>query len=128
MKQVFKTRTFIRWIRKVGITDNVLSKAVDEMARGLIDADLGGGIVKKRLAIPGQGKRGGVRTIVATKKEDRWVFLFGYTKNERTTIEAGELKALQELAKEYLEFDACQIRRAVEKGVLTEIDYGGHEK
>ena len=97
------------------------------MSRGLIDANLGGDVVKKRVAIPGQGKRGGARTIVATKKDDRWVFLFGFAKNERSTIEADELKALQELAKEYLEFDARQIKQAVENGVLMEIHYGSRE-
>ena len=93
------------------------------MAGGQIDADLGGGVVKKRMALPGQGKRGGIRTIIATKKEDRWVFLFGFAKNEKSTIGVGELKALKELAKEYLEFDALQIKRAIENGVLKEILY-----
>ena len=127
MKQVFKTRTFSRWMSKTGLEDHALRQAVTEMARGLIDADLGGGVVKKRLALSGHGKRGGARTIVATKNEDRWIFLLGFTKNERSTIDAAELKALQELAKEYLEFDACQIRQAVENGVLTEIGYGDYK-
>jgi len=124
MIRVFRNRGFSRWMHKVGLTDSALCQAVDEMARGLIDADLGGGIVKKRVALPGQGKRGGARTIVATKKEDRWVFIFGFAKNERSTIEADELKALQELAKEYLKLDARQIGQAIENGVLMEIHYG----
>jgi len=114
-------------MRRAGLTDNALCQAVDEMVRGLIDADLGGGVVKKRIALSGQGKGSGARTIVATKKEGRWVFLFGFNKNERSNIDPGDLKALQVLAREYLEFDACQIRQAVEKGVLTEIHYDSHE-
>jgi len=127
MKQIFRTHTFSRWMRRAGLTDNALCQAVDEMVRGLIDADLGCGVVKKRIALSGQGKRSGARTIVATKKEGRWVFLFGFNKNERSNIDPGDLKALQELAREYLEFDARQIRQAVEKGVLTEIHYDSHK-
>jgi hypothetical protein len=59
-------------MRKAGLSDEVLRKAVDEMVNGLVDADLGGHVVKKRVALSGQGKRGGARTIVATKLADRW--------------------------------------------------------
>ncbi len=121
MNRVFRTRSFTRWMRKAGLTDEVLCVAVSEMAQGLIDADLGGHLVKKRLALPGQGKRGGARTIVATKMADRWFFVLGFAKNERANIEAAELKALQELAKHYLGFDDLQIERAIDSGVLTEV-------
>ncbi|MCI1193613.1 type II toxin-antitoxin system RelE/ParE family toxin [Calidifontimicrobium sp. SYSU G02091] len=121
MNRVFRTRSFTRWMRKAGLTDEVLCVAVSEMAQGLIDADLGGHLVKKRLALPGQGKRGGARTIVATKMADRWFFVLGFAKNERANIDAAELKALQELAKHYLGFDDLQIEQAIDSGVLTEV-------
>ena len=76
IKRVFKTRYFSRWFRKIGLSDVVLCQAVKEMEQGLIDANLGGGVVKKRLALPGGGKRGGARTLVATNKDNRWFFLF----------------------------------------------------
>ena len=63
MRRVFKTRYFIRWMRKTALNDEVLCAAVNEMAQGLIDADLGGGVVKKRVGISGRGKRGGARTL-----------------------------------------------------------------
>ena len=66
MRRVFKTRYFVRWMRKTELSDEALCSAVDEMAQGLIDADLGGGIVKKRVGLSGRGKRGGARTLVAT--------------------------------------------------------------
>ncbi|WP_322348731.1 type II toxin-antitoxin system RelE/ParE family toxin [Orrella marina] len=69
---VFKTRTFTRSIKKVRLTDAGLYAAVEEMSQGLVDADLGGNVVKKRVALPGQGKRGGARTIVATRMAERW--------------------------------------------------------
>ena len=81
MTRVFKTRHFQRWMRKTELTDAVLCKAVQEMAAGLIDADLGGSVVKKRVGLAGRGKRGGVRTLVATNKGNRWFFVFGFEKN-----------------------------------------------
>ena len=98
MSRVFKTRHFNRWMRKAWISDDALCQAVDEMTRGLIDADLGGGLVKKRVGLPGRGKRGGARTLVATNKDNRWFFVFGFEKNERANISDDELEALQDLA------------------------------
>ena len=62
---------------KTEITDSSLCAAVLEMTQGLIDADLGGGVVKKRVGLAGRGKRGGARTLLATNKSNRWFFLFG---------------------------------------------------
>ena len=72
MQRVFKTRHFKRWMRKTELTDIALCGAVEEMAKGLIDSDLGGGVVKKRIGLAGRGKRGGARTLVATKRGSRW--------------------------------------------------------
>lgn len=121
MNRVFRTRTFTRWMRKTGLTDEALSDAVDEMARALVDADLGGHVVKKRVALPGKGKSGGARTIVATKLADRWFFLFGFSKNERANIDKDELKALQELAKVLLGFNDQQLEAALAAGELVEV-------
>ena len=121
MTRIFRTRTFTRSMRKSGLTDKALSDAVDEMARGLVDADLGGHVVKKRVALPGKGKSGGARTIVATKLADRWFFLFGFSKNERANIDKDELKALQELAKELLGFNDQQLEAALAAGELVEV-------
>ena len=121
MYRAFRTRTFSRWMDKADLTDAVLCKAVSEMARGLVDADLGGHVVKKRIALPGQGKRGGARTIVATKLSDRWFFLYGFGKNERANINQDELKVLQEAAKEFLEFNDRQLATALTAGEIVEI-------
>lgn len=67
MKRILKTRVFIRWMRKTDLGDALLAKAVEEMEQGVIDADLGGGLYKKRIPMPGRGKRGGARTLIATK-------------------------------------------------------------
>ena len=98
MERVFKTRHFSRWMRKTELTNRALCHAVAEMAQGLVDADLGGGVVRKRVGLAGRGKRGGARTLVATNKGDRWFFVFGFEKNERANIADDELDALQNIA------------------------------
>ena len=78
-------------------------------------------MVKKRVAPSGQGKRGGARTIVATKMADRWFFLFGFSKNERANIGKDELKVLQEVAKDFLAFNEHQLTNALAVGEIMEV-------
>lgn len=113
-------------MRKVGLTDAALSRALLEMTQGLVDADLGGYLVKKRIALPGQGKRGGARTIVATQMADRWFFIYGFNKNERANIDQDELKVLQELAKDLLRLDEQQLAATLKAGQLFEV-YDGNQ-
>jgi hypothetical protein len=121
MRRVFKTRPFARWMRKTALNDAALCSAVAEMAAGLIDADLGGGVCKKRVALPGRGKSGSARTLVATNRGNRWFFVFGFEKNERANIDAKELEALQRLAGDLLGLDAAQLEAHAAVGALTEI-------
>lgn len=121
MRRVFKTRHFSRWMRKSEFTDQALCAAVGEMVAGLIDAELGGDVLKKRVGLPGRGKRGGVRTLVATRKGNRWFFVFGFEKSERANITPTELDALQTLASSLLALTAAQLDTAVEDGTLQEI-------
>ena len=108
-------------MRKTDLIDGALCTAVSEMDAGLIDADLGGGVVKKRVALPGRGKSGGTRTLVATNKGNRWFFVFGFEKNERTNINKKELEALQELATDLLRLDSNQLDVHVDSAALQEI-------
>jgi len=121
MKRVFKTRHFSRWMRKTELTDSALLNAVEEMVKGLIDADLGGGVVKKRIGLAGRGKRGGARTLVATNKGNRWFFVFGFEKNERANSADDELEALRDIAEQLLARTGRQLDEAVEAGALQEI-------
>lgn len=123
MGRVFKTRSFARWMRKTELTDAGLCQAVKEMVAGLIDADLGGGVVKKRVGLAGRGKRGGARTLLATNKSDRWFFVFGFEKNERANIDDEELEALCDLAADLLGRTAHQLDASVVDGTLQEICY-----
>jgi hypothetical protein len=108
-------------MRKTELSDSALCQATVEMAQGLIDADLGGGLVKKRVALPGRGKSGGARTLVATNKGSRWIFVFGFEKNDRANITAEELQALKDLAQDILSNTAAQLAQALEDGALQEI-------
>lgn len=121
MERIFKTKTFSRWMSKSALTDSALCEAVSEMTAGLIDADLGGNVLKKRVALPGKGKSGGARTIVATKQGNHWFFIFGFNKNERSNISREELKALQEIATEHLEFSNQQLKKALTTGKIEEV-------
>jgi hypothetical protein len=116
-----KTRYFHRWAKKAGLPDRALFHAVIEVTNGLVDADLGGGIIKKRIALPGHGKRGSTRTLLATNRNDRWIFVFGFAKNERENVSAKELAALQLLAGDLLAMSADQIAEAVNSGHLLEV-------
>ncbi|MGH8182695.1 MAG: type II toxin-antitoxin system RelE/ParE family toxin [Rhodanobacteraceae bacterium] len=124
MGRAFKTRSFNRWLRKSGLSDAALNVAVEEMRRGLIDADLGGHVVKKRIALAGRGKRGSTRTLVGTNFKDRWFFLYGFGKKERDNIDDRELGALQGIANTPLALKDAQIMAATLDGALLEISHG----
>ncbi len=109
-------------MRRNKVVDDDLFAATEEMVAGLIDADLGGHIVKKRVALQGRGKSSGARTIVATRFGRKWIYLFGFEKNERSNIDSSELKALQELAKIYLDLTDAETKSAIDEGKLVELN------
>jgi len=121
MRRTFKTRSFDRWMRKTELTDALLCAAVAEMEQGLVDANLGGGVIKKRIAVPGRGKSGGARTLLATNHKNRWFFVFGFEKNVRANISDNELEALQDIAADLLALGSSQLNTAVTEGKLLEI-------
>lgn len=120
-RRVFKTKTFSRWLRKTTLSERHLCNAVAEMSAGLIEADLGGHVFKKRVAAPGRGKSGSARVVVATNLGNRWFFVYGFEKNERANIDDRELAAFQQLAGVLLRLDAGRLAAEQELGNLTEI-------
>ncbi|MGO9443273.1 MAG: type II toxin-antitoxin system RelE/ParE family toxin [Thiobacillaceae bacterium] len=119
---IYKTRWFDRWARKQGLTTPGLCAVVKEMMAGLYEADLGGGLLKKRIARPGQGKSGGFRTLVATNRGNRWVFVYGFPKNERSNIDKDEEEALKKLAAHLLSLTAQSLGKARRAGELIEVN------
>ncbi len=119
--QVYKSKWFSKWADKEDLTDRDLSAAVEEMANGLIDADLGGHVMKKRVALQGQGKSGGARTLLAFKLADKAFFMYGFAKNQRENISAKELKVLKVMAKQVLGYTSAQLSAAVSAGEFIEV-------
>ena len=119
--RILKSKHFARFMKDTGITNTDLREAVRQAETGLIDADLGGGLIKQRIARPNQGKSSGFRTILVFRTADRSVFIYGFAKNNRANIRQDELKALKVLAAELLAYSDAQLNQAIRKGALLEV-------
>lgn len=111
----------MRFAWKAGIGDALLCEAIRDAERGLIAADLGGGVLKPRIGRPGQGKSGGFRTLIVFRSGARAFFVHGFAKNEKDNIGKDELAALKKLAAELLDYDDKTIARVVASGTLIEV-------
>ncbi len=120
--RAFKIKAFAKWASGEGLSDEALALAVVEMEKGLIDAKLGGQVVKKRVALPGRGKRGSTRTLVAFRQGNKAIFIYGFAKKERTNISDKELRALKMLAKELMSYTTATLTKATKAGELIEIE------
>lgn len=126
--RVFKVRVFTRFQRRERISDEALAAAVARAERGLVDADLGGGLIKQRVARPGQGRSGGYRTVIAYRHGDRAMFLLGFAKNARANIDEDEVDVLRGQARAFLRLTEDRIAEALGIGELTEIEYGDEDE
>lgn len=122
--RIFKTKWLARYARRERVADLSLSEAIERAGRGLIDADLGGGLIKQRVARSGQGRSGGYRMLVAYRAGDRAVFLYAFAKNERENIDPDELIALRAIGAAWLGADAERLAQAVADGLLQEVIRG----
>lgn len=123
--RIFKNRPFTRFAIKSGISDAALCKAITDAEQGLIDADLGGGVIKQRVARKGQGKSGGFRTMILFKAGTRAFFIHGFAKNEQDNINDDELVTFKKLAATMLNYKDADLTEAVNKNTLTEITCHG---
>ncbi len=119
---IYKAKTFARFARREKLMNASLIEAVERADRGLVDADLGGGIIKQRVARQGQGRSGGYRTLIAYRSGDYAVFMFGFAKSERDNIDPDELEALRLVGGQWL-VDAEKIARDVAAGILIEVKH-----
>ncbi len=120
--RIFKNAWFGRFARREKIKDSVLKDAVARAKRGIIDAELGGGVIKQRLARPGQGKSGGYRSIVIFQKGERAFFVYGFAKSDRENIDPYELADFKKLAKEWFTFTDQKIEAMIKNQELTEVE------
>ena len=121
--RVFKTRWFVRFAKSEKISDASLADAVARAERGLLDADLGGGIIKQRVARAGKGRSGGYRTVIAYRARSRAVFLFGFAKSERDNVSDAQLADLKNAAGDILRRSDDKIAEDIAAGRLQEVDY-----
>jgi hypothetical protein len=122
--RLYKLKAFARFQRRAGIADKALSQAMRRAEQGLVEADLGGGLIKQRVARPGQGKSGGFRTIIAYRRGSRAVFLFGFAKSERENLDQDELAHWQRVGRAYLGLTDQDLEAAVAAGELMEVTNG----
>ena len=117
----FMSKPFSKWAASEGISHNDLRSALAEIVDGLIDAELGGGVIKKRVGVANRGKSSGARTILAYKSGKHTFFMFGFLKNQTDNITRQEQKALKAMAKEYFSYNESQLEKAVKSGQLIEV-------
>lgn len=125
--RIFKTKEFGKLARREGLTNRQLMLAVDEMESGLVDADLGSHLYKKRIAQSNKGKSGSFRTLLAFKTGTKTFFLYCYAKSERDNIIPKEKQALKIISKQYLKFSDEQLTQAIKTGALIEIEATNNE-
>jgi hypothetical protein len=121
--RIFKTKSFVRYMRRSSVDDGMLCEAVKRAERGLIDADLGGEVIKQHVGRKGQGRSGGYRMLIAFRSETRSVFVYAFAKNEQDNIDDDQLQTLRELAAEWLSMSEKQIENALKGGQIDEVDY-----
>ena len=119
--QVFKTKVFRRFQRKERMNDASLVEAITRAEQGLVDVDLGHGLIKQRIARSGAGKSGGFRTIIAYRRGDRAVFLYGFAKSARGNITADDLTDLAETGTALMALSQRDVGRMVEEETLFEV-------
>jgi len=125
--RVFTTKWFARFARKEGISAGKLVTAIQEAENGLNDGELSGGLIKKRIARAGAGKRGGYRTIIIYRVKKRAIFVYGFAKSVTENLSDVELNEYQKLAQIYLAFSDADIDRALKTGELKEVSYDGKD-
>jgi hypothetical protein len=119
--RVFKTKGVARFAQREDISDEDLCEAIERAGRGLIDADLGSGLIKQRVARMGQGRSGGHRTLIALRAGDRAFFLVAFAKNRRSNIAPDELVSLRRIAALWLQADAARLEQAIIEDELQEV-------
>jgi hypothetical protein len=119
--RIFKTKLFARFARRERISDGALCEAVSRVEKGLVDADLGDGVIKQRIARQGQGRSGGYRVLIAFRHKERTIFVYGFAKSDRDNIDDQELAVVREVSASWLAADAKMLGLALAQGLLIEV-------
>ena len=119
--RIFKSKWFQRFAQKERIDGRALLEAVERAASGQIDADLGGEVIKQRVARPGQGKSKGYRTIMIFRRGERAVFMYGFAKSRRGNIGDDEEEQFKEAAKHVLSLTEKHLAALIKGGEFVEV-------
>lgn len=122
--RVFVTKWVSRYIRREGIALGSLRETISRAEKGLIDVDLGGGVIKQRVARPGKGRSGGYRMLIAYRPRDRAIFVFGFAKSQRENVEPDQLKTAREIASRFLEMSPQELQQACGAAEIEEVTDG----
>ncbi|HRW51179.1 MAG: type II toxin-antitoxin system RelE/ParE family toxin [Caldilinea sp.] len=125
--RIFVNAWFRRFARREKIDDATLVDAISRASQGLIDADLGGGVIKQRIARRGQGKSGGYRTIIVFRQGEKAFFVYGFAKSSRDNLDEREQAVYRKAAKELLALSDAQIEQLLERQALAEVKTDGDE-
>lgn len=120
--RIFVTKPFARFADRENIDNDTLREAVDRAERGLVDADLGSGVIKQRIARRGQGRSGGYRSIILFRFASRAIFAHGFAKKDQSNVSAVELRTFRLLAKTMLDMDEAALSAATRNGTIMEIE------
>lgn len=115
------TRQFAKWAAKQRIQMSELAASLSELQAGIVEANLGGHLFKKRIRFEGKGKSGSGRTIICYKQDKLAIFIHGFAKNEKDNMSAKELHAFKELANILMSLPKDSIAAAIESGDFIEV-------
>lgn len=121
--RIFKTKAFARFAKHEQISDSALHEAIEKAENGLIDADLGGSVIKQRVPREGQGRSKGYRVLIAFKLKKRAIFIHGFAKSQKSNISEDELEVLKEIAAIWLNAEETKVKLSLKEGVLIEVQY-----
>ena len=119
--RIFKSRSFHRFATSEGISDSALIDAVARAEQGLIDADLGGEVIKQRIARPGQGRSGGYRTIILFRRGAKAFFEYGFSKSRRANLNDIEEAEFKQAAKRVLALSENHLAELLKRGEFVEV-------
>ena len=119
--KIFKNAWFGRFARKERISANVLWDAVLRAENGQIDADLGGVVIKQRIARPGESKSKGYRSIILFRKGEKSFFVYGFPKSELGNIREDEEEQFKKMARQILALTDAQLSALIANGQFEEI-------
>lgn len=123
--RIFRNAWFERFARKQKIQDAALRNAVHRAEQGLIDVDLGGGVIKQRVARQGQGRSGGYRTLILYRRAHRTFFVYGFAKSQQANISDEEEAAFKKMAQHVLALTDEQFAALIRNGLFSEVDNDG---